>query len=56
MHQFGGKTSSQSMIPGKVIEARPYMPFDPVDQSLSQEAGESILEIIRSYFGQALKT
>lgn len=56
MHQFGGKTSPQSMIPGKVIEARPYLPFDPVDRSLSPEAGETILEILQGYFEAALKT
>jgi phage virion morphogenesis protein len=28
MHQFGGVTSSRSMIPGKRIPARPFLGFD----------------------------
>ena len=28
MHQFGGTTSSRSMIPGKRIPARPFLGFD----------------------------
>jgi len=49
MQFFGGVTSPNSMIPGKTIPARLYLPFDPADQSLSQEAEKTILEIIQGY-------
>lgn len=33
MHQFGGKTSPQSMIPNKEIPARPFLGFSADDQN-----------------------
>lgn len=42
MHQFGGVTSPNSMIPGKEIPARPYL-------GLSDDDEQSILDIVHSY-------
>jgi phage virion morphogenesis protein len=49
MHQFGGITSPRSMIPGKVIEARPFLPFDPQTERLSADAERTILEVLGGY-------
>lgn len=49
MHQFGGITAANSMIPGKSIPARPFMPvdsdgnLDPTEQRLVLEALEEFL-------------
>lgn len=42
MQQFGGITSPTSMIPGKIIPARPFLGISEVDKT-------NILEIIGSY-------
>ena len=42
MQQFGGITSSSSMIPGKTIPARPFLGLSDADTS-------NILDIVRSY-------
>lgn len=33
MHQFGGKTAPNSMIPGKAIPARPYLGLSQTDEA-----------------------
>ncbi|MBP6718470.1 MAG: phage virion morphogenesis protein [Rhodoferax sp.] len=49
MHQFGGITAANSMIPGKRIPARPFMPvdsdgnLDPTEQRLVLEALQEFL-------------
>lgn len=49
IHQFGGITAANSMIPGKRIPARPFMPvdsdgnLDPTEQRLVLEALEDFL-------------
>lgn len=49
MHQFGGKTSSRSMIPNKTIPARPYLPMrmNGSDMELTPKSSESILGLMR---------
>lgn len=49
MHQFGGKTSSRSMIPNKTIPARPYLPMrmSGSDMELTPKSSESILGLMR---------
>ena len=42
MQQFGGITSSASMIPGKFIPARPFF-------GISEEDKANILDIVGSY-------
>ena len=42
MHQFGGSTAGNSMIPGKTIHARPFL-------GLGDEDEEEILDIILRY-------
>ncbi|MDD5479687.1 phage virion morphogenesis protein [Rhodoferax sp.] len=49
MHMFGGVTSPKSMIPGKRIAARPFLPFNPQTQALSVPAREAIVEILNNY-------
>jgi len=46
MHQFGGVTSPNSMIPGKLIPARPFF-------GLGDDAQEEILYIVGGYLGGA---
>jgi phage virion morphogenesis protein len=48
MHQFGGTTSPRSMIPGKTIPARPYLPIYP-DGRLQDHAQNTLLEILEGY-------
>lgn len=47
MHQFGGVTAPNSMIPGKAIPARPFLGLGEDDQ-------EEILDIVRGYLAEAL--
>lgn len=47
MHQFGGTTSPQSMIPSKTIPARPFL-------GLSDDDRKDILSIIRGYLSDAI--
>ena len=47
MHQFGGTTSPNSMIPNKPIPARPFL-------GLSSDDREDILDIVRGYLADAL--
>lgn len=47
MHQFGGVTAPNSMIPGKAIPARPFLGLGEDDQ-------DEILDIVRSYLAEAL--
>lgn len=48
MHQFGGTTSASSMIPGKKIPARPFLPIKK-DGSLYPQEQAEILEAINVY-------
>ncbi|MDP3616539.1 MAG: phage virion morphogenesis protein [Rhodoferax sp.] len=50
MQFFGGITSPTSMIPGKTIPARPYLPFNPRTTELSAPAKVTVLEILEGYF------
>lgn len=52
IHMFGGTTSPSSMIPGKDIPARPYLPFHPETLELTSEAKATVLEILESYLNQ----
>lgn len=52
MHMFGGVTSPKSMIPGKKIPARPFLPFNPQTQELSAPARATIIEILNDYLVQ----
>ena len=52
MHMFGGTTSSASMIPGKKIPARPYLPFNPQTGDLTPQAKATVLEVLETYLGQ----
>lgn len=52
MQMFGGTTSSSSMIPGKKIPARPYLPFNPQTKDLTPQAKATVLEVLETYFGQ----
>ena len=47
MHQFGGTTASNSMIPGKDIPARPFLGLGDDDQ-------DEILTILNSYLASAI--
>lgn len=53
IHQFGGTTSANSMIPGKKIEARPFLPFRKDGTVYPQEQAE-ILKAINNYLVQGL--
>lgn len=52
MHMFGGTTSSASMIPGKKIPARPYLPFNSQTKDLTPQAKATVLEVLDTYIGQ----
>lgn len=47
MHQFGGVTAHNSMIPGKIIPPRPFL-------GLGEDDREEILNIVRGYLAGAL--
>jgi len=47
MHQFGGTTAPNSMIPGKAIPARPFL-------GLGDDDKDEILDIVRGYLAEAL--
>lgn len=49
MHQFGGTTSARSMIPGKIIPARPYLPFNPQTNEVTPETQAAILDIVNAW-------
>ena len=49
IHQFGGVTSPKSMIPGKTIPARPYLPFNPRTHQLTREAEQEVQERIAEW-------
>lgn len=49
MQFFGGTTSPNSMIPGKKIPARPYLPFNSETKELSDPAHQTVLEILSNY-------
>jgi len=49
MHFFGGTTASNSMIPGKKIPARPFLPFKSDTQQLTKDAEASVLEVLQSH-------
>lgn len=53
MHMFGGTTASNSMIPGKAIPARPFLPFIPETGQLSPNAEATVLEILESILSRA---
>lgn len=46
IHQFGGTTSSNSMIPNKAISARPFIGIGPEDE-------EDILDVLRNHLSEA---
>lgn len=46
IHQFGGTTSERSMIPGKTIPARPYLPVEPESGELGISAERTVLELL----------
>lgn len=48
MQQLGGVTSPRSMIPNKVIAARPFLPID-AQGNLQPEAEENILGLVGDY-------
>jgi phage virion morphogenesis protein len=48
IHQFGGKTSPRSLIPNKIIPARPFMPIMENGQLYPQESAD-ILQAINDY-------
>ncbi|MDO9053833.1 MAG: phage virion morphogenesis protein [Sulfurimicrobium sp.] len=48
MQQLGGVTSPRSMIPNKVIAARPFLPID-AQGNLQAEASENILGLVGDY-------
>lgn len=48
MHQFGGTTSPSSMIPGKTIPARPFLPIKQ-DGSLYPAEQAEVLATINEY-------
>lgn len=49
MQMFGGTTSAKSMIPGKKIPARPYLPFNPQTDELTPKAKTTIMDILGTY-------
>ena len=51
MQQFGGTTSSRSMIPGKKIPARPYLPIRP-DGTLYPQERALVLAAINAYLDE----
>lgn len=53
MQQFGGTTSSRSMIPNKVIAPRPFLPVD-AQGNLQPEAEDSILGIANNYLANLI--
>ena len=53
IHQFGGRTSPRSMIPGKTIPARPFMPITANGQLYPQERAD-ILQAINDYLTNGL--
>lgn len=53
MQQLGGTTSPRSMIPNKVIAARPYLPVD-AQGNLQPEAEEGVLGIANSYLASII--
>lgn len=52
MHQFGGTTSPRSMIPGKTIPARPFLPFNPQTSEITPEAQATITDVLNHWLGQ----
>jgi phage virion morphogenesis protein len=57
IHQFGGKTSPKSMIPGKSIPARAYLPImgQPSEATLSDHAHKMILAVVTDYLERHAK-
>lgn len=53
MHMLGGTTAANSMIPGKTIPARPFLPFIPETGQLSPNAEATVLEILESILSRA---
>lgn len=49
---FGGTTSASSMIPGKRIPARPYMPFHPETHDLTPEGERAVLDVLEEYIAE----
>ena len=49
MQMFGGTTSSKSMIPGKKIPARPYLPFNAQTGQLTTNAQTTVLEVLQAH-------
>lgn len=54
MQFFGGTTSPDSMIPGKTIPARPFLPFHPETHELTPEAEASVLDILDAWLSHAM--
>jgi phage gpG-like protein len=54
MQQFGGVTSSTSMIPGKRIPARPYLPIRGQQADLPPEWRDEVIGLLRRHIEAAL--
>jgi phage virion morphogenesis protein len=54
MQQFGGTTAPNSMIPGKRIPARPYLPIRNQQADLPAEWREEVVGLLRRHIGAAL--
>lgn len=55
MQMFGGTTSAKSMIPGKKIPARPYLPFNPETGQLTPQAKITVLEVLQMHIDRLTK-
>lgn len=53
MHQFGGVTSAQSMIPGKAIPARPFLPIRQ-DGTLYPQEQATVLQALNDFLLEGL--
>lgn len=53
MQFFGGTTSADSMIPGKRIPARPFLPMHPETSELSAQAQASLLDVLQHWLNNA---
>ncbi len=54
IHQFGGKTAAKSMIPGKTIPPRPFLPVTP-DGDLYPQEQATILAWIERAIAEAVR-
>ena len=47
-----GTTSARSMIPGKTIPARPYLPFNPRSSEITPEAQAAVLDVVNAWLSE----